>query len=366
MVIVISLMSFQKIYPQLRHPWELVMRTENGPEEITFHINSTSTYIWKPHRSYINYTYLTTDSKYVDPDDITMPGNYNGDDFGWNSDDYPDNRGPFLGRGFYKITVEGKSATLKVDCYGTEWGGGDVIVKYDYNTDKFKEYDSGDEIDEVNLYDDPEGLQPTKPLGFRCTNADQIGEHPHFAWDGTSWPNGIREKRTITVYYTILRNLRRIETDITELEWTDNSVTISQQGTSFYYQAAARLSHSPESERTNEIEITGYLSKQENQELFESIEKNNNSQEFKSTGIVCYPNPLNAITNISYNLPEEGYVYLAIYNITGQRIAELVNERKLSGTYQVSFDGSSLAGGIYFVHFKFNNQYLIRKILLIK
>jgi len=237
-----------------------------------------------------------------------------------------------------------------------------------YYTTGYEDLSSPTSIWELFEISEPyqEAFQPTKPLNFRCTNSDQLGEHPHFAWDGTSWPNGIRGERTITVHYIIFRNLRRVETDIMALEWTDNSVTIGQQGTSFYYQAAAKLSHSPESERTKIIEITGYLSKQENQEPFESIEKNNNSHEFKSTYVVCYPNPLNPITNISYSLPNEGFVYIAIYNITGQRVAELVNGWRHTGIYQVSLNGNSLAGGIYFVHFKFNNQHLIRKILLIK
>ena len=115
----ISVFSFQNIFSQLRHPWELLMHTQNGPDEITFHIISTSAYVWEPHQSTINYTCLTTENKYVDPEDMTMPGNYSGDGHGWNSANWPYNQSPFLGRGFYKITVEGKSATLKVDCYGT-------------------------------------------------------------------------------------------------------------------------------------------------------------------------------------------------------------------------------------------------------
>lgn len=361
------LMLLQNVYSQIRHPYELRLTTENGPDEITFHITSTSQFVWEHHFHNINYTYLTTETRFVNPDDITMPGNHNQGDYGWNSDKKPSNQDPFVGRGFYKITVEGKNAKLKVDCYGTEWVGGvDVIVMYDDSTDKFKEFYSGDEIDEVNLYDDPEGLQPTKPLGFRCTNANQTGEHPHFVWDGTQWPNGIREERTITVYYIIFRNLRRVATDITNLEWTDNSVTIGQQGTSFNYFVRAKLSKSPESERSDIVYITGNLSKKQIPESMNSSEKNNCADEFKLMNVVCHPNPVNPTTNIIYSLSKEGVVNITIYNLMGQRIAELVNERKIAGTYQVSFDGSSLAGGIYFVHLEFNNQHLLRKILLIK
>ncbi len=49
LIIVISFLFFQKVYSQFRHPWELVMNTENGPATITFRINSTSPCIWEPH-----------------------------------------------------------------------------------------------------------------------------------------------------------------------------------------------------------------------------------------------------------------------------------------------------------------------------
>jgi len=179
-----------------------------------------------------------------------MAGVDTSDNNGWNSDNWPYNQSPFLGRGFYRITVEGKSATLKVDCYGTDFNypGSDYKVVYYYDQDKFKDL-NGTVISEVNLYDDIEGLQPTVPLNFRCTNSNQIGEHPHFAWDGTSWPNGIRGEREITVYYKIYRNGIGISPGITDLEWTDNSVTMDESGKIFRYHATAKLSHSPESEK---------------------------------------------------------------------------------------------------------------------
>ncbi len=254
----------------------------------------------------------------------------------------------------------------------------DITIRWDIDNRELKYRIGGsgntyyDLVDETiwDLLDEAppnkEAFQPTKPLGFRCTNANQTGEHPHFVWDGTQWPNGIRGQRTITVYYIIFRNLRRVATDITNLEWTDNSVTIGQQGTSFNYFVRAKLSKSPESERSDIVYITGNLSKKQIPESMNSSEKDNCSEEFKLMNVVCHPNPVNPTTNIIYSLSKVGVVYLTIYNLMGQRIAELVNEKKFAGTYQVSFDGSSLAGGIYFVHLEFNNQHLIRKVLLIK
>ena len=59
-----------------------------------------------------------------------------------------------------------------------------------------------------------------------------------------------------------------------------------------------------------------------------------------------YPNPFNPETIINYTLPEQQNVSLRVYNMLGELVKELVNEVKPAGTYTVTFDGSSAAGGL--------------------
>lgn len=61
-----------------------------------------------------------------------------------------------------------------------------------------------------------------------------------------------------------------------------------------------------------------------------------------------YPNPFNPVTNIRYDIPEDGLVTLKVYDLLGREVVSLVNENKKAGRYLVSFNGANLSSGIYF------------------
>jgi enterochelin esterase-like enzyme len=79
-----------------------------------------------------------------------------------------------------------------------------------------------------------------------------------------------------------------------------------------------------------------------------------------------YPNPFNSTTNISYQLAKGEYVTLKIYNLLGHEIATLVNEYKPQGKYDIKFDASYLASGIYIYKIQAENFSDIKKLILIK
>jgi hypothetical protein len=60
-----------------------------------------------------------------------------------------------------------------------------------------------------------------------------------------------------------------------------------------------------------------------------------------------YPNPFNPTTTIKFSLSQPEFVTLTIYNILGQRIATLLNEKRNAGTYEVTFDAGKFASGMY-------------------
>jgi FG-GAP-like repeat/Secretion system C-terminal sorting domain len=63
----------------------------------------------------------------------------------------------------------------------------------------------------------------------------------------------------------------------------------------------------------------------------------------------AYPNPFNATTTISVELPIAADLVLSVYNLTGQRVVDLANGDFVAGTHRFSFAAGNLSSGIYFV-----------------
>ena len=79
-----------------------------------------------------------------------------------------------------------------------------------------------------------------------------------------------------------------------------------------------------------------------------------------------YPNPFNPNTKISFTLPQTANVKLSIYNAIGEKIAELMNEVKSAGTYDVDFNASELSSGIYLYRLEAGEFIQTRKMSLMK
>ncbi len=79
-----------------------------------------------------------------------------------------------------------------------------------------------------------------------------------------------------------------------------------------------------------------------------------------------YPNPFNPTTSISYSIPNDARVTLAIYDVLGNRVTILENSHKSAGTYSYSFDASNLTSGIYFYTVKAGSFTSTKKMLLMK
>jgi len=79
-----------------------------------------------------------------------------------------------------------------------------------------------------------------------------------------------------------------------------------------------------------------------------------------------YPNPFNPVTIIGYNVPRTGTIKLVVYDITGKEVRTLVDGDIKAGSYNVVFNGGSLASGIYIYRFISGDFSATRKMVLIK
>ena len=79
-----------------------------------------------------------------------------------------------------------------------------------------------------------------------------------------------------------------------------------------------------------------------------------------------YPNPFNPSTVIRYQLPKSELVKLTIYNLLGQKVAELINEKQTEGLHQVTFNAANLSSGVYFYSIKAGSFTSTKKMVLLK
>lgn len=79
-----------------------------------------------------------------------------------------------------------------------------------------------------------------------------------------------------------------------------------------------------------------------------------------------YPNPFNPATQIRFDIAKAGLVKLSVYDITGKKVADIVNESMEAGKHIANFDASNISSGVYFYRIDAPGFTSIRKMILIK
>ena len=83
-------------------------------------------------------------------------------------------------------------------------------------------------------------------------------------------------------------------------------------------------------------------------------------------GLINYPNPFNATTNILVKNPANGNLTVKVYNVIGQEVAEIVNGYYHSGNHTFLFNANELASGIYVIRMNIDEYSASHKIILLK
>ena len=79
-----------------------------------------------------------------------------------------------------------------------------------------------------------------------------------------------------------------------------------------------------------------------------------------------YPNPFNPVTNIQFSIPENSFATLMVYDYLGREIQTLFSGLKTAGTYEISFNGSTLSSGVYYYKLTTDKFKETKKMILAK
>jgi len=79
-----------------------------------------------------------------------------------------------------------------------------------------------------------------------------------------------------------------------------------------------------------------------------------------------FPNPFNPTTEIAFSISETMQINLAVYNIHGESVKTIVNEKLSAGSYKYSFAAQNLPSGVYFYKLQSGDEIQTRKMVLMK
>jgi flagellar hook assembly protein FlgD len=84
-----------------------------------------------------------------------------------------------------------------------------------------------------------------------------------------------------------------------------------------------------------------------------------------------YPNPFNPLTTIRYDLPEDGFVNVTIYDMMGRTVKIVVTEEQSAGVKSVQWDatdsfGKPVSAGVYLYQIQVGEYMQTKKMVLLK
>ncbi len=79
-----------------------------------------------------------------------------------------------------------------------------------------------------------------------------------------------------------------------------------------------------------------------------------------------YPNPFNSTTKIRFSLPNQSVVDLRVFDVTGREVSTTAHRSYSAGMHTLSFDGSRLSSGLYFLRINAGKETAFKKMMLVK
>jgi hypothetical protein len=79
-----------------------------------------------------------------------------------------------------------------------------------------------------------------------------------------------------------------------------------------------------------------------------------------------FQNPFNPTTSLQFSVPKAGTYSLTVFNVLGQKVADLIDKEVSTGTYTVRFDARGLPSGVYIYTLKGSDLTISKKMALLK
>ena len=360
---------------------ELIINVKNntGGTAITIQVDLVSSLCWDAWNDYPNKHDLTT----------LYPGSSQSTssniDLNWEGCwSYPSYEHAF-GLGYYKVTA----------CKIVNNGEGICEIKdyffIDYRTSDLPEnFDTGGQADVVVdfsvtdgkfYYKDTQNLFPTytsiwalfnwidslsvelEPLPPANLSWYNFYEHPRLQWNHSS------NTEDYVTNYEIHRNTGEgwdlIATQSAALlYYVDWGIDLEgpPEPEYLYYKVRAKNGNRTSDEFSNTVKVAGpdeFGKSSEDADLA-------TGKKFDYKLNQNYPNPFNPTTIISFSIHEETNVNLSVFDVLGNKITTLIDEKLSTGDHKVEFDGSRLRSGIYFYEIRTDKFRDVKKLLLLK
>jgi hypothetical protein len=78
------------------------------------------------------------------------------------------------------------------------------------------------------------------------------------------------------------------------------------------------------------------------------------------------PNPFNPVTRISFSLPEERFVRLVVYDVSGRQVVRLVDGVRSAGHHMVEWNAAGMPSGVYYCRMEAGDFTATRRVILLK
>ena len=256
-------------------------------------------------------------------------------------------------RGFYLNDAFTKNNTAVISPYSNPnsntWNGNETPFAMEVI------YESVNQINAHFYLNNPLDAAPAKPQFLQ--QVATYGQQARLTWEANTEP----DLRRYRIYRkSDLYGNWEMRAYATGTSWEDPEVIIGPPMTTWYWKIKAEDWSGKQSVYSNEVNAIGMF-----KPVVHNPKEPNKIPEFFSLS-QNYPNPFNPATNITFDLPQDYFVNLVIYNISGEKVVTLVNDQLPAGSYTAKFDGSLLPSGVYIYKIKAGSFSQIKRMLLIK